>query len=73
MWITEDETEILLEVMEIWRDGRLLVKSKMGGPFIVYPENPDAVILLIDESDDKNRIRAMQSLGYEFIPFEPYD
>lgn len=73
MWITEDETEILLEVMEIWRDGRLLVKSKTGVPFIIHPVNSDSVTVLVDESDDENRIRAMQSLGYEFIPFEPYD
>ncbi len=73
MWITEDDTDILLEVLEIRSDGRLLVKSKTGGSFIIHPENPDAVVLLVDESDDENRILAMQSLGYGPVSFAPDD
>ena len=69
MWITEDDTDILLEVLEIHADGRLLVQSAHGQPFFIHPSNPAGVILLTDNTDPINRIFAMQSLGYEPVPF----
>ena len=62
MWIT-DESDMLLEVLEI-HDDRLLVVGR-GEPFTLRPPRPEAATLSFDEGDPPNMVLAAQSLGYD--------
>lgn len=61
MWITDD-SELLLEVLEI-HDDHLVVVGK-SGPFIIRP-SPEGVTLSFDKGDPLSMVLAAQSLGYD--------
>ena len=63
MWITDDGSDVLLEVLEV-REDHLLVKGR-GDPFVLPAALPKAAMLSFDDGDPLNMVRAAQSLGYD--------
>jgi carbamoylphosphate synthase small subunit len=61
MWITDD-SELLLEVLEI-HDDHLVVVGK-GKPFQIRP-NPEAVTLSFGPGDPSGMVQAAQAAGYD--------
>ncbi len=63
MLITTDDSDLLLEVLEI-HENCLLVVGR-GDPFTLRPPRPEAVTLSFDKGDPLNMVLAAQAAGYD--------
>jgi len=60
MKITDEDSVVVLEVHD---DGGLTVRGK-SGTFRIDPPSPEAVILLVEDGDPDNLVRAAEAAGY---------